>query len=110
MELFLDAESGRVSKVQTLQNDPIWGDVLTEVTYGDWSTPEDQHLTGGTHHSLAIKLSEGIVVVEPPLNEARSKAVLSKRSEDPRHPSTAIAAERAALESAGASIYGRRRH
>ncbi len=172
VELFLDAESGRVSKVQTLQNDPIWGDVLTEVTYGDWSTPEDsrlvfphqvglavagktlltarrtnvvvnpdflagafalpdeprtevdqaaaeqggvssqyitrwhamgapfgdqdqtlvaaavvagdpdiQHLTGGTHHSLAIKLSEGIVVVEPPLNEARSKAVLSKLDE-----------------------------
>ena len=28
--------------------------------------PDVQHLTGGTHHSLAIKLGEGIVVVEPP--------------------------------------------
>ncbi len=172
VELFLDAESGRVSKVQTLQNDHILGDVVTEVTYGDWSMPEDsplmfphqvelaiagktirtarrtnlvvnpdfpagafvlpdeprteidqaaaqqggvnaqyitrwhamgvpfgdqdqtlvtanalagdqdvQHLTGGSHHSLAIKLGEGIVVVEPPLNEARSRAVLSKLDE-----------------------------
>jgi len=172
VELFLDAESGRVSKVQILQNDHIWGDVLIEVTYGDWSMPEDstlmfphqvelavagktiraarrtnvvvnpdfpdgafalpdeprtevdqsaaeqgrvnsqyltrwhgmgvpfgdqdqtlvaatmvvgdpniQHLTGGTHHSLAINLGGGIVVVEPPLNEARSKAVLSKLDE-----------------------------
>ena len=172
VELFLDAESGRVSKVRTLQNDHILGDVLTEVTYGDWSMPEGnrlmfphqvelaiagktirtarrtdlvvnpdfpagafvlpdeprteidraaaqqggvnsqyitrwhalgvafgdqdqtvvaanavagdqdvQHLTGGSHHSLAIRLSEGIVVVEPPLNEARSRAVLNKLDE-----------------------------
>ena len=172
VELFVDAASGRLSKLQTYQNDHIWGDVLTEVTYGDWSAPEGsglmfphqvelaiagntlrtatrtdvvlnpdfhadafalpgeprtevdeaaakrggvssqyvtrwnaiglpfgdqdqtfvaanalagdqdvQHLTGGSHHSLAIKLGEGIVVVEPPLNEARSRAVLSKLDE-----------------------------
>ena len=172
VELFIDAESGRVSKLQTLQNDHIWGDVLTEVTYGDWSTsegsrlmlphqvelavagntllsarrtnvvvnpdfpadafalpdeprtevdqaaaergaissqyvtrwhamgvpfgdqdqtlvaatavaddPDVQHLTGGSHHSLAIRLGDGIVVVEPPLNQARSKAVLNKLDE-----------------------------
>ena len=172
VELFVDAASGRVSKLQTLQNDHIWGDVVTEVTYGDWSTsegsrlllprqvelavagntlltarrtnvvvnpdfsadafalpdeprtevdqaaaergavssqyvmrwhamgapfgdqdqtvvtatavagdPDIQHLTGGTHHSLAIKLGDGIVVVEPPLNQARSKAVLNKLDE-----------------------------
>jgi glyoxylase-like metal-dependent hydrolase (beta-lactamase superfamily II) len=43
--------------------------------------PDVQHLTGGSHHSLAIKLGTGIVVVEPPLNEARSKAVLNKLDE-----------------------------
>ncbi|MEE9154966.1 MAG: MBL fold metallo-hydrolase [candidate division NC10 bacterium] len=43
--------------------------------------PEVQHLTGGTHHSLAIRLGDGIVVIEPPLNEVRSKAVLAKVEE-----------------------------
>jgi glyoxylase-like metal-dependent hydrolase (beta-lactamase superfamily II) len=171
VELMVDAESGRVARLKTLQNDHIWGDVETEVSYGDWSSPEGsplqfphrvelavsgrtlhtegrtdvvvnpefaadafaipeelrtqvdeaaaqrgalsaqyhtrwhalgipadqdqifvaaaavagdsdvQHLTGGSHHSLAIKLGEGIVVVEPPLNEARSKAVLAKVEE-----------------------------
>ena len=42
---------------------------------------EVQHLTGGTHHSMAIRLGDGVVVVEPPLNEARSKAVLAKVEE-----------------------------
>ncbi len=42
---------------------------------------EVQHLTGGTHHSLAIRLGDGVVVVEPPLNEVRSKAVLAKVEE-----------------------------
>ncbi len=172
VELFVDAESGQVSKLQTVQNDHIWGDVLTEVTYGDWSTsegsrlllprqvelavagntlliarrtnvvvnpdfpadvfalpeeprtevdptaaergavssqyvtrwhamgvpfgdqdqtlvtatpvagdPDVQHLSGGSHHSLALKLGDGIVVVEPPLNQARSRAVLNKLDE-----------------------------
>ena len=172
VELFVDAASGRLSKLHTLQNDHIWGDVSTEVTYNDWSAPQGsslmlphhvklaiagktlridtrtnvvinpdfradafalpdeprtevdeaaakrggvsaqyltrwhamgvplgdqdqtsvaatavandadvQYLTGGTHHSLAIKLGEGIVVVEPPLNEARSRAVVNKLDE-----------------------------
>jgi glyoxylase-like metal-dependent hydrolase (beta-lactamase superfamily II) len=171
VKLLVDAESGRVARLKTLQNDHIWGDVETEVSFGDWSSaegsplqfpyrvelavsgqtvhtedrtdvavnpefaaeafalPEEprtqvdevaarrgalsaqyhtrwhalgipadqdqtfaaaaavagdseiQHLTGGSHHSLAIKLGDGIVVVEPPLNEARSKAVLAKVEE-----------------------------
>ena len=172
VELFVDAASGRLSKLRTPQNDHIWGDVSTEVTYSDWSAPEGsgllfphrvemaiagktlrtatrtdvvinpnfpadafalpdepktevdeaaakrggvssqyvtrwnalglplgdqdqtsviatavaddknvQYLTGGTHHSLAIRLGEGIVVVEPPLNEARSRAVLKELDE-----------------------------
>ena len=40
VELFVDAASGRLSRLRTLQNDHIWGDVLTEVTYSDWSAPE----------------------------------------------------------------------
>ena len=43
--------------------------------------PEIQHITGGSHHSLAIKLGEEILVVEPSLNEARSRAVLNKLEE-----------------------------
>ena len=171
VELFLDAVSGRVSKLRTLQNDHLFGDVLTEVTYSDWSAfegsrlmfprqvelsvggkmlrtatrtnvvvnpdfpaevfalpdeprtevdqaaakrggvssqyhtrwhalglpldqdqtsvavtavagdPDVQFLFGGTHNSMAIKLGEGIVVIEPPLNEARSNAVLNKLDE-----------------------------
>ena len=159
VELFIDLVSGRVSKLQTLQNDHLFGDVVTDVTYSDWSAPEDsrlmfprhvelaidgktlrtatrtnvvvnpdfpaetftvpveprtdvdqaaaergglnsqyhtrwhalglpfdqdqtlvaatavagdpdvQYLSGGTHNSLALKLGEGIVVIEPPLNE-----------------------------------------
>jgi glyoxylase-like metal-dependent hydrolase (beta-lactamase superfamily II) len=168
VELIVDAGSARVSGLKTLQNDHIWGDVETEVSFGDWSSPEGsslqfphhvelavsghtlhledrtdivvdpqfaadafavpeeprtqvdeaaaqggalsaqyhtrwhalgipadqnqtlvtaaavagdsavQHLTGGSHHSLAIKLRDGVVVIEPPLNEARSTAVLAK--------------------------------
>ncbi len=171
VELIVDAESGRVAMLKTLQNDHIGGDVEIEVSYGDWSSPEgsplqfphrvelavsgqtlhaesrtdvvvnpefaddafalpeeprtqvdpaaaqrgalnaqyhtrwhaigvpaddDQtfvaatavagdseiyHLTGGTHNSLAIRLGDGVAVVEPPLNEARSKAVLAKVEE-----------------------------
>ncbi len=171
VELFIDAETGLVSKLQTLQNDHIWGDVVTEVSYSDWSSAEGsplmipqrvelavadttlrsesrtnaavnpefaadafsipdepatqvdrvamergerssqyhtrwqamgvpadadqtsvtaaalagdtaiQLMTGGSHHSLAVKMGDGIVVVEPPLNEARSRAVLNKIEE-----------------------------
>ena len=172
VEVFVDTASGRLSKIRTIQNDHIWGDVVTEVTYSDWSAPEGsrlmfphqvemaidgntlrtarrtnlvvnpdfpteafalpddprteidqvatqrgavssqyltrwhaiglpfgdqdqtsvvatavagdpdvQHLTGGFHHSLAINLGEEIIVVEPPLNEARSRAVLNKLEE-----------------------------
>ena len=172
VELFVDAQTGQLSKLETVENDHIWGDVLIEVTYLDWSTPqgspmkfphqvelalagttlrtavrsnvvvnpgfraeafalpdeprtevdleaaeraalssqyiarwhavgvpngdEDQttvvatpvagdpdvlHLSGGFHHSLAVRFGDGIVVVEPPLNEARSKAVLKKLDE-----------------------------
>jgi glyoxylase-like metal-dependent hydrolase (beta-lactamase superfamily II) len=34
------------------------------------------HLTGGTHHSLAIKQDAGVVIVEAPLYPERSKAIL----------------------------------
>ena len=171
IELIVDAERGRVSMLRTLRNDHIWGDVVIEVSFGDWSSPvgsslefpyraelavagdtlhtetrtevvinpefdadefalpdepltqvdpaaarrgaltaqyhtrwhalglpadqdqtlvtattvvgnpEIQYLTGGTHHSLALKLGDGIVVLEPPLNEARSQAVLAQIDE-----------------------------
>jgi glyoxylase-like metal-dependent hydrolase (beta-lactamase superfamily II) len=39
------------------------------------------YLTGGTHHSVAIDQKDHIVVVEGPLNEARSEAVIAKVKE-----------------------------
>jgi glyoxylase-like metal-dependent hydrolase (beta-lactamase superfamily II) len=39
------------------------------------------HLTGGTHNSVAIEQKDHVVVVEAPLNEARSLAVIAKVKE-----------------------------
>lgn len=39
------------------------------------------YLTGGTHHSVAIEQGDHIVLVEAPLNEARSQAVIAKVKE-----------------------------
>ncbi|MDD2723312.1 MAG: MBL fold metallo-hydrolase [Methylovulum sp.] len=39
------------------------------------------YLTGGTHHSVAIEQQDHVVVVEAPLNEGRSLAVIAKVKE-----------------------------
>jgi len=39
------------------------------------------YLTGGTHHSVAIEQRDHIVLVEAPLNEARSRALIDKIKE-----------------------------
>jgi glyoxylase-like metal-dependent hydrolase (beta-lactamase superfamily II) len=39
------------------------------------------YLTGGSHHSVAIEMRDHVVVVEGPLNEERSLAVIAKVSE-----------------------------
>ena len=39
------------------------------------------YLTGGSHHSVAIEMSDHVVVVEAPLNEERSLAVIAKVNE-----------------------------
>jgi glyoxylase-like metal-dependent hydrolase (beta-lactamase superfamily II) len=44
--------------------------VASEIATGVW------HLTGGSHHSLVIEQSDGLVVVEAPLYEARAQAIL----------------------------------
>ncbi len=54
VELFVDAESGLVSKLQTLQNDHIWGDVVTQVSYDDWSTAEGSPLMIPQDVELAV--------------------------------------------------------
>ncbi len=45
---------------------------LTPVGKGVW------HITGGTHHSLVIEMTDHLVVVEAPLYEERSQAVLAE--------------------------------
>jgi glyoxylase-like metal-dependent hydrolase (beta-lactamase superfamily II) len=44
---------------------------LTEVAKGVF------HITGGTHHSLAIEMADHLIVVDTPLYEERSQAVLT---------------------------------
>lgn len=39
------------------------------------------YLTGGTHHSVAVEQKDHIVVIEAPLNEERSQAVIAKLKE-----------------------------
>ncbi|QSA95477.1 MBL fold metallo-hydrolase [Methylococcus sp. EFPC2] len=39
------------------------------------------YLTGGTHHSLAIEQADHIAIIEAPLNEERSQAVIAKAKE-----------------------------
>ena len=39
------------------------------------------YLTGGTHHSVAIEQNDHVVLVEAPLNEERSQAVIAKIQE-----------------------------
>ena len=39
------------------------------------------YLTGGTHHSVAIEQRDHVVLVEAPLNEERSLAVIAKVKE-----------------------------
>lgn len=39
------------------------------------------YLTGGTHHSVAIEQNDHVVLVEAPLNEARSLALIAKVGE-----------------------------
>ena len=39
------------------------------------------YLTGGTHHSFAIEMTDHIVVVDTPNNQARGEAVLAKAKE-----------------------------
>ncbi len=40
--------------------------------------PGVYHITGSTHHSLVVEMNDHIVVVEPPLYEERSQAVISE--------------------------------
>ncbi len=55
--------------------------------------PGVYHLAGGSHHSMLIEQENGLVVVEAPLYEARSKAVLDWiSSEFPDKPITHVIA------------------
>jgi glyoxylase-like metal-dependent hydrolase (beta-lactamase superfamily II) len=65
---------------QYLQNFAAYGfprdGLQAEVTAAELA-PGVFHLTGGSHHSLVIEQAEGIVVVEAPLDETRSQAVIN---------------------------------
>lgn len=59
----------RGSSFAFLQGEPVNEVVATEIA------PQIYHLTGGTHHSLAIGTDHGVVVVEAPNDDDRSLAV-----------------------------------
>jgi glyoxylase-like metal-dependent hydrolase (beta-lactamase superfamily II) len=42
--------------------------------------PGVYHVTGSTHHSLVIEMKDHIVILEPPLYEERSQAVINEIS------------------------------
>jgi glyoxylase-like metal-dependent hydrolase (beta-lactamase superfamily II) len=47
----------------------------------DQLAPGVFYLRGGTHHSVAIEQSDHVILVEAPLNEARSEALIAKIKE-----------------------------
>ena len=47
----------------------------------DELAPGVYYLKGGTHHSVAIEQNDHVVLIEAPLNEARSDAVIAKIKE-----------------------------
>lgn len=53
--------------------------------------PGVYHLTGGSHHSMAIVQDDGVVVIEAPLDETRSEAILAWLGEElPDQPVTHV--------------------
>ena len=100
VELFVDAATGRVSKLGTVQNDHIWGDVATEVSYGGWSTPPGGRLMFPHQVELSIAgktirtARRGNVVVNPDF-PANAFAL----PEEPRTQTDPAAAERGDLTS-----------
>jgi hypothetical protein len=73
VELIIEAESGLVAKLRTVQNDHLWGDVVTEVFHGDWSSPKGSNLLFPHRVELAVAgqtlhtESRSNVVVNPEL-------------------------------------------
>lgn len=74
------------ASVKTAQLPPVTVNVAVDsVAPGIW------HLTGGTHHSVAIEMSDHLLLVEAPLNDARTLAVIEKaRTLRPRKPIRAV--------------------
>jgi glyoxylase-like metal-dependent hydrolase (beta-lactamase superfamily II) len=59
-------------EVLTAKAAPVTATALAEGVY---------YLTGGTHHSVAIEQRDHIVLIEAPLNEERSLAIIAKLKE-----------------------------
>lgn len=62
----------RIAMGSPLDRDQSRSVVFTEVAPGVY------HVTGGTHHSLLIEMRDYLIVVEAPLYEARSQAVMAE--------------------------------
>ena len=87
VELIVDAESGQVSMLRTMQNDYIFGDVEIEVSYGDWSSPEGSSLQFPHRVELALSVTPCTRKAGPTSSSTRSSQptpLPSQRSRAPR--------------------------
>lgn len=73
--LYVDAESGRIDKLETIEFDYVNGDVALEVIYRDWESiagvafPTTINITLAGAPTLEVKRSD--IVVNPTLDESR---------------------------------------
>ncbi len=58
-----------------------WGDPEPNVT-ADEVAPGVLHIRGGSHHSMAVEMEDHVIVIEAPLLEERSDAVISLIEEE----------------------------
>ena len=98
VELIVDAESGQVSMLRTMQNDYIWGDVEIEVSYGDWSSPEGSSLQ--FPHRVELALSGNTLHAESRTDVVVNPEFAADAFALPEEPRTQVdpeAAQRGAL-------------
>ena len=76
--LYVDAESGRIDKLETIEFDYVYGDVALEVNYRDWlvidgvAFPTRINIMLGGAPTLEVERSD--IMVNPTLDESRLQA------------------------------------
>ena len=95
--LFVNKETGRISKLATMEHDIAMGDVPLEVTYHDWQTVD------GVDFPMRVKLS----VADAPILDVKRSAVTVNPVFDEHHfaiPEGAVYEHDTELARRGASV------